>query len=144
MQSVVVAFGEEDLVKTKPKDPADPSKGKEKDFWAYAKQAILNNKLIGRIQSYREEKIKAMSQKSILRLKQICDLPDFAPEKLFNVSAAAGNLASWIRACVSTYEALLVVEPKRKSLTEAMERLKIAEETLALKQDALKKVMDLL
>jgi hypothetical protein len=33
----------------RPKDPADPSKGKEPDFWAYAKASILNNKLIGRI-----------------------------------------------------------------------------------------------
>ena len=29
MQSVVVALGEEGAVKLKPKDPADPSKGKE-------------------------------------------------------------------------------------------------------------------
>jgi hypothetical protein len=49
MQSVVVAFGEENQVKWKPKDAADPSKGKEQDFWAYSKQAVLNNKLIGRI-----------------------------------------------------------------------------------------------
>ena len=50
MQSVVVAFNEENLVKWKPKDPSDPSKGKEQDFWSYAKASILNNKLIGRIQ----------------------------------------------------------------------------------------------
>lgn len=49
MQAVIVALGEDGSVKWKPKDPADPSKGKEQDFWAYAKQAILNNKLIGRI-----------------------------------------------------------------------------------------------
>lgn len=45
---------------------------------------------------------------------------------------------------METYEALLVVEPKRRSLTEALEQLKVAEATLALKQDALKQVMDLL
>ena len=50
MQSVVVAFNEESLVKWKPMDPADPSKGKVQDFWSYAKSSILNNKLIGRIQ----------------------------------------------------------------------------------------------
>lgn len=62
-----------------------------------------------------------MNPKSINRLKQICELPDFSKEKLFSVSAAAGNLSSWIRACVETYDALLVVEPKRKSLAEALE-----------------------
>ena len=51
MQSVVVALGEEGAVKWKPKDPADPSKGKEQDFWAYSKSSILNSKLISRIQS---------------------------------------------------------------------------------------------
>jgi dynein heavy chain len=60
-------------------------------------------------------------------------MPDFAKEKLFSVSQAAGNLASWIRACVETYEALLVVEPKRKSLALAMEQLKEAETALATK-----------
>jgi dynein heavy chain len=34
-------------------------------------------------------------------------------EKVFNASKAAGNLAQWIRAVISTYEALLVVDPKR-------------------------------
>lgn len=33
---------------------------------------------------------------------------------VFKVSEPAGNLSMWIRACVETYDALLVVEPKRK------------------------------
>lgn len=37
MQAVTYAFGEEGNAKYKPKDPSDPSKGKEQDFWAYAK-----------------------------------------------------------------------------------------------------------
>ena len=49
MQSVIVAFNEEASVKMRPKEHDDPSKGKEPDFWAYAKASILNNKLIGRI-----------------------------------------------------------------------------------------------
>jgi hypothetical protein len=60
MKTVVIAFDEEKAVKMKPKDPTDPSKGKEPDYWAYAKTSILNNKLIGRIMTYREEKIKSM------------------------------------------------------------------------------------
>jgi len=40
-----------------------------------------------------------------------------------NASAAAGNLSLWIRAVIETYEALLVVEPKRKELAAAEESL---------------------
>jgi len=32
------------------------------------------------------------------------------------VSEPAGNLSLWIRACCETFEALLVVEPKRLKL----------------------------
>jgi dynein heavy chain len=63
MQAVCVSLGEENLVKWKNKDTNDPSKGKEQDFWEYAKRCLLNNKLIVRIQSYREDKIKAMNPK---------------------------------------------------------------------------------
>lgn len=110
-------------MKTKPIDPADPTKGKVPDFWAYAKASVLNNKLIGRIQTYREDKIKAMNPKAIAKLNTICEMPDFEASKIEKVSQAAANLAKWVRACKETYSALLVVEPKRKSLAEAEERL---------------------
>jgi len=45
--------------------------------------------------------------------------PEFEKEKVFTASKAAGSLSLWIRAVVNTYEALLVVEPKKKQLTEA-------------------------
>jgi hypothetical protein len=72
-----------------------------------------------------------MNPKSIKRLNEICEMPDYSKEKLGSVSQAALNLSLWIRACVETYGALLVVEPKRKSLAEAMEKLKAAETALA-------------
>ena len=72
MQSVCIALGEDSQAKWKVKDPNDPSKGKEKDFWEYSKRVLLNNKLIGKIQTYKEEKIKDMNPKSIQKLKTIC------------------------------------------------------------------------
>jgi len=50
----------------------------------------------------------------------------------------------WIRACVETFDALLVVEPKRRQLLEAQEKLKLAEAKLAEKQAQLRAVLDLL
>ena len=49
------------------------------------------------------------------------------------MSEPAGNISLWIRACVETYEALLIVEPKRLQLSEAEKKLKVAETTLATK-----------
>ena len=57
--------------------------------------------------------------------------PLFEKEKVMNASKAAGNLSLWIRAVVDTYDALLIVEPKRAELKRAEENLKEAEEVLA-------------
>lgn len=63
--------------------------------------------------------------------------PLFEKEKVFNASKAAGNLSQWIRAVVDTYEALLVVEPKRLELGEAERKLKEAEDILNEKKAVL-------
>ena len=61
----------------------------------------------------------------------------FEKEKVFNASKAAGNLSLWIRAVVDTYEALLVVDPKRQQLAGAEAKLKLAEDTLNEKKKML-------
>lgn len=43
----------------------------------------------------------------------------------------------WIRAVIKTYDALLVVEPKKKQLSEAEEKLSKAEKILNEKKKAL-------
>ena len=77
MQAVIIALGEDGNVKWKNIDPNDPSKGKILDFWEYAKKYLLNNKLIKRIQSYKEDKIRNMNPKNIDKLKKICENPEF-------------------------------------------------------------------
>ena len=52
-------------------------------------------------------------------MKKLVANPDFSKEKVFKVSEPAGNLSMWIRACVETYDALVIVEPKRIQLAEA-------------------------
>jgi len=54
-----------------------------------------------------------MNPKSIQKLKTICAHPDYQKDKIFKVSEPAGNISLWIRACVETFDALLIVEPKR-------------------------------
>ena len=38
---------------------------------------------------------------------------------MFKASIAAGNLSLWIRAIVAVYDAMKVIEPKKKLLNEA-------------------------
>jgi hypothetical protein len=71
MQGICIALGEDNQVKMKYKDPGDPGKGKEQDFWEYSKRSLLNNKLIGKIKSFNEDKIKGMNPKSINKLKTL-------------------------------------------------------------------------
>jgi dynein heavy chain len=68
----------------------------------------------------------------------------FEREKVFNASKAAGNLSLWIRAVIDTYEALLVVDPKREQLKVAEQNLREAEAILAEKKAALQEVLDFL
>lgn len=54
------------------------------------------------------------------------------------------NISKWVRACVETFSALEVVDPKRKELEVAEAKLKEAEDALAEKQAALQEVLDTL
>ena len=92
---------------------------KIQDFWSYSKKNVLNGKLITRVKEFREEKIKAIPERNINKLKQFITKPEFEKEKVFTASKAAGSLSLWIRAVVDTYGALLVVEPKKIQLAEA-------------------------
>jgi dynein heavy chain len=100
---------------------------------------MLNNKLIGKIRNFDEGNIKAINPKTIVKLKEVViDDEKFEKSKVFGVSSAAGNMSLWVKAVVLTYDALLVVEPKRKELAGAMQSLAAAEALLAEKQAALK------
>ena len=142
LEGVCYAFNEDQNVKWKPKEPG--SIEKVQDFWEYAKKSLLNDKLLKRVKAFDEETIKAIPLAKINKLKVFIANPIFEKEKVFNASKAAGNLSLWIRAVVDTFEALLVVEPKREQLKTAEDKLSTAETKLAEKKAILKEVMDLL
>lgn len=50
---------------------------KIQDFWGYSKKNLLNAKLISRVKDFREDKIKAIPEKNIHKLKQFVTQPDF-------------------------------------------------------------------
>lgn len=117
---------------------------KKKDFWDYSKKKLLNDKLLGRVRDFDSDRIKSINPAKIEKLKTFMKNPLFEEEKILNASTAAANLSKWIRAVVQTYDALLIVEPKKLQLVGAESDLKAAEEILAVKKEALKEVMDLL
>lgn len=142
MEGVCYVFDEDQHVKMVPVAPG--SMEKKKDFWDYAKKKLLTDKLITRVKEFKEDKIKAVPQSKIDKLKVFITNPLFEKDKVFNASKAAGNLSLWIRAVVQTYDALLVVEPKRRMLEDAQSQLKEAEAILNEKKKALQEVIDLL
>lgn len=50
---------------------------KMQDFWGYSKKNLLNAKLISRVKDFREDKIRAIPQRNIDKLKQFVTQPDF-------------------------------------------------------------------
>jgi dynein heavy chain len=114
MQGLCIILGEDNNVKMKPKEPG--SMEKIQDFWEHSKKYVLNEKLLRRIDKFRDDQIKAIPPQKVIKLKHLINDKEFETEKIFNASEAAGNLAEWIRACIMTYDALLVVEPKRLKL----------------------------
>jgi len=61
----------------------------------------------------------------------LIDIPDFAEDKMKEVSEATYFMSIWVRAVAMTYDALLIVDPKRKELEEAEKKLAEAEKNLA-------------
>ncbi|EAS04067.1 axonemal dynein heavy chain (macronuclear) [Tetrahymena thermophila SB210] len=142
MEGMCYAFDEDQNVKLVPVAPG--SMEKKKDFWDYAKKKLLTDKLINRVKDFKEDKIKSIPKEKVEKLKVFVQNPLFEKDKVFNASKAAGNLSLWIRAVIQTYDALLVVEPKRRMLEDAENQLKQAESILNEKKKNLQEVIDLL
>jgi dynein heavy chain len=76
----------------------------------------LNDKLIKRVKEIKVEQIRAIPVAKIQKLKLFASNPLFEKERVFNASKAAGNLSLWVRAVLETYEALMIIEPKKAYL----------------------------
>jgi len=54
-----------------------------------------------------------INRSKIVKLQYFVKNPLFEKDRVFNASTAAGNLAQWIRAVLSAYEAVEIIEPKK-------------------------------
>lgn len=61
--------------------------------------------------------------------------------KVFQASEPAGNFSMWVRAVKETYDALLVVNPKKQKLKQAETQFKNMTELLKVKKEALREAL---
>lgn len=64
---------------------------KKKDFWEYAKKKLLTDKLIVRVKEFKEDKIKAIPQAKIDKLKVFIHNPLFERERVIDYKLQTTN-----------------------------------------------------
>ncbi|XP_029937135.1 dynein heavy chain 7, axonemal [Myripristis murdjan] len=120
-------------------DPSGSGK-KVKDFWGPAKKLLGDMKFLQSLHEYDKDNIPP-SLISVIRNNYVTN-PDFVPEKIRTASTAAEGLCKWVLAMDSYDKVAKVVAPKKEKLAQAEGELKVAMESLHIKQAALKEVQD--
>ncbi|XP_073489206.1 dynein axonemal heavy chain 7 isoform X1 [Aquarana catesbeiana] len=126
----------------KPDKIPDPSGTGRKieDFWGPAKRVLGDMKFLQSLHEYDKDNIPA-AYMSIIR-KQYITNAEFVPDKIRNASTAAEGLCKWVIAMDSYDKVAKVVAPKKVKLNQAESELKVAMDSLRMKQADLKKVQD--
>ncbi|XP_030626002.1 dynein heavy chain 3, axonemal [Chanos chanos] len=136
MESICVMKG------IKPERKPDPSgSGKMiEDFWGSSKKLLGDLKFLDSLKTFDKDNIPAANIRKIR--EKFINHPDFQPSLIKNVSSACEGLCKWVRA-MEVYERVAkVVAPKRERLREAEEELAVQMEMLAVKRAELKEVED--
>jgi dynein heavy chain, axonemal len=110
-------------------------------YWGPASKELLNDaKFLNRLQDYDRDN---MSPAVVAKATAFTEDPEFDPEVVAKKgSLAAAGLARWVHAMVKYDKVARTVAPKRAALKEAEATLKGAQETLQMKQAALREVTD--
>ena len=126
----------------KPEKIPDPggSGKKIEDFWGPSKKLLGDMKFLQSLQDYDRDNIPAAYMKTI-RNKYVTN-PEFVPEKIAAASTACEGICKWVLA-IEKYDLVAkVVGPKKEKLKEAEAELKVAMDSLAIKQAKLKDVQE--
>ncbi len=135
MAAVAILCGVAKDKKCKEGDPRiDP-------YWEPAVKDLLgDSKFLQRLQTYDRDN---MAPDIIELATTFTDDPDFEPDVIAKRgSVAAAGLAKWVHAMIKYDKVAKNVAPKKAALKEAESTLKSATEALAVKQAALKEVLD--
>ncbi|KAG1696565.1 hypothetical protein DVH05_018258 [Phytophthora capsici] len=111
-------------------------KVKDKDrSWEASKKALLGNinALVEELKGFKElvdtQQVPEVNWKEI---RPFLQLEYFNVEAIEKKNSAAAGLCAWVINIVAYYDAIIVVEPKKRALEEANEKLRIANERLDL------------
>ena len=95
---------------------------------------IADIKFLDRLKQYDNKNIP---QKTLLAVRQMVMADNFNPKDIVTRSKAAGGLAKWCKATYQYAEAWKIVKPKEQKQKELSEKLRVAEEAVAIKKDEL-------
>lgn len=110
------------------------------DYWAPSKKLLGDLKFLESLKAYDRDNIPAPYIKKIR--DKFVDNPEFQPSIIKNVSSACEGLCKWVRA-MEVYERVAkLVAPKKERLKLAEDELAVQMEMLSVKRAELKKVVD--
>jgi len=112
----------------------------KKENWDEGKKLMSNpNEFIETLKTYDKDNIK---ESLLKKLKKYTGDARFEPGNIGKKSGAAKSICMWARA-IDNYAAVMkIIKPKQASLAEAEGELKVVQEQLRGKQQALQKVRD--
>jgi len=122
MEAIIYAFNLGGKVPWKNEGEGKNAK-KVQDFWDYSKKSLLNDKLLKNIQDFKDEKIASIPPENIKKIRLILQEPSCEKEKIFKCSKASGNISLWVKAVSETYDAIMLVGPKRQELEKAIKEV---------------------
>lgn len=110
------------------------------ESWDEAKKLMGNPaEFLTKLKTYPKDSIK---ERLLVKLKKYTQDPRFEPKSIAKKSKAAMSLCLWARAMDNYSGVVKVIKPKRQALETAEGQLKVAQDALRGKQQALQKVRD--
>ncbi|KAH9582136.1 Dynein heavy chain [Trypanosoma melophagium] len=134
MQGIAILFQIKPVMRA-----GGPMEEKKPDYWATAKEQLLNNPnmLMQRLMTYDKEHIP---ERLIQAVMPLVTSEDFTPKKIAGASQACAAMCQWTHAMVKFHEVNKKVEPLRQRLAVAQDDNRVFQEKLRLAQEQLEAV----
>ena len=110
------------------------------DYWDKSKKLTKNYKsLLDQLENYNKENI---SPAIIEKIQPYLENPAFQPDQVKSASNAAEGLCKWVIAITEFDKVYKEITPKRRSLEEAEETVRITQAELQIKQEQLNQLQE--